>query len=130
MNDLILKLLSNVQLSSEGAPAEALAGLPKDLAELLAERDGGKGTVGPRARPLTLWSAAEIASEAQAQEVALAVPGLLLFGTDGGAEGYGYLPRLKSGKYGRISLLAAGAHEFEGLGDSLLELLQQLAAGR
>lgn len=130
MNDNLLNLLKDMQLSTEGAGAEALAGLPKDLAELLAERDGGKGTVGPRSRPLTLWSAAQIASEAQGQEVSLAVPGLLLFGTDGGAEGYGYLPRLKSGKYGRISLLAAGAHEFEGLGDSLLELLQQLAAGR
>jgi|GEM_PF-2454708 len=50
LNDLILKLLSNVELSSEGAPAEALAALPKDLAELRAERDGGKGAVCPRAR--------------------------------------------------------------------------------
>ena len=47
--------------------------------------------------------------------------------TDGGAEGYGYLPRLKKGKYGRISLLAAGAHEFEGLADSFEGLLKALA---
>lgn len=130
MNDQVLNLLKDVKLAADGAPPEKLNGLPKDLAEVLAERDGGAGTLGPRGRPLTLWSAAQIAEEAQAQEVALAVPGLLLFGTDGGAEGYGYLPRLKSGRYGRISLLAAGAHEFEPLGDSLLELLQQLAAGR
>ncbi len=130
MNDALLNLLKGLRLATDGAGAEALAGLPKDLAELLAERDGGKGTVGARGRPLTLWSAAQVASEAQAQEVSLATPGLLLFGTDGGAEGYGYLPRLKSGRYGRISLLAAGAHEFDPLGDSLLELLQQLAAGR
>ena len=44
------------------------------------------------------------------QEVTRATPGLILFGTDGGAEGYGYLPRLQRGKYGRISLLAAGPH--------------------
>ena len=46
------------------------------------------------------------------------------------AEGYGWLPRLKKGKYGRISLLAAGAHEFEALGDSLEELLRALAEDR
>ena len=126
MNAILLDLLKDVALAADGAPAEALAGLPKDLAALLAERDGGQGTVGARARPLTLWSAAQIRSEAQAQEVSLAVPGLLLFGTDGGAEGYGYLPRLKSGRYGRISLLAAGAHEFEPLADSLADLLRQL----
>ena len=49
--------------------------------------------------------------------------------SDGGAEGYGYLPRLTRGKYGRISLLAAGAHEFESLGESLEELLEAVAAG-
>ena len=59
-----------------------------------------------------------------------AVPGLVLFASDGGSEGHGWLPRLKKGKYGRISLLAAGAHEFEPLGDSLEELLQALAEDR
>ena len=60
-----------------------------------------------------------------------AVPGLVVFGNDGGAEGYGWLPRLqRGGKYGRISLLAAGAHEFEPLGNSLEELLQAIADGR
>ena len=108
MNDLLSNVMKDLKLAGDGAAPESVAGLPADLAAVLAERDGGAGTLGDRKRPFTLWSAAQIAREAEAQEVALAVPGLLLFGTDGGAEGYGYLPRLKSGRYGRISLLAAG----------------------
>jgi len=81
-------------------------------------------------RPLILWSADQIAREAQSQEVSLSTPGLLLFGTDGGAEAYGYLSRLRQRRYGRIPLIAAGAHEFEALADSLEALLQALSEGQ
>jgi cell wall assembly regulator SMI1 len=123
--------LPGMELAQHGASKEALdaiAGLPKDLREFLAQHDGGSGKIGKR--PLILWSAEQIGSEAQSQEVSLATPGLLLFGTDGGAEAYGYLARLRQGRYGRISLLAAGAHEFESLGESFADLLAALAAGR
>lgn len=118
-------------LAPQGARKEdldAVAGLPQDLREFLAAHDGGRGKVGTR--PLVLWSAEEIARESESQEVSLATAGLLLFGTDGGAEGYAYLPRAKQGGYGRIPLLAAGVHEFEGLAESLNDLLAALATGR
>jgi len=129
------KLLSGMKLAPGGATPERLdevekrvgVKLPKDLRALLEKRDGGRGTVGGRSRPLWLWSADEIEREADEQEVTRASPGLLLFGSDGGAEGYGYLPRLKRGRYGRISIMAAGAHEFESLGDSLEALVKTLA---
>ena len=123
--------LPQLRLAPQGASEEALQAvqLPPDLRAFLAEHDGGQGTVGKR--PLQLWSAGQIAREAPSQEVSLAIPGLLLFGTDGGAEGYGYLARSqRGGRYGRISLMAAGAHEFEPLADSFAELLDALAAGR
>ena len=128
-------LLAGLKLSPKGATADQLdaleaqlgAKLPKDLRAFLAEHDGAQGKVGGRQRPLVLWSAEQLGSEAEQQEVALAVKGLVLFGTDGGAEGYGYLPRLNKLRYGRISLLAAGAHEFEGLADTLEDLLKALA---
>ena len=124
--------LSGMKLAPEGADPKLLdqLGLPADLRAFLAKNNGGRGTIGARKRPLLLWSAELIESEADEQEVTRSTPGLLLFGTDGGAEGYGYLPRLRRGKYGRISLLAAGPHEFEPLGDSLEELLTALAEGR
>ena len=52
------------------------------------------------------------------------------FGTDGGAEAYGYLSRLRQRRYGRIPLIAAGMHEFEAIGDSLEELIEALREGR
>jgi len=121
-----------MELAAEGAPEEQLdrLPLPKDLRAFLEKHDGARGTVGSRKRPLVLWSAEQIAREGDEQEVTRATPGLLLFGSDGGAEGYGYLPRLQRGKYGRISLMAAGAHEFESLGDSLDELVRAIAAGQ
>jgi len=131
-------LLANLRLAEEGASEDALAAaeeeleckLPQDVKALLREHDGGEGTLGPRKRPLQLWSLQRIRAECEAQEVTRAVPGLVLFASDGGSEGYGWLPRLKKGRYGRISLLAAGAHEFEPLGDSLEKLLRALAEDR
>jgi len=138
MTSSLRALLADVRLSPEGASEERIAAaeqemdckLPADVKELLREHDGGEGTVGPRRRPIQLWPLERIRAECEAQEVTRAVPGLVLFGSDGGSEGYGWLPRLEKGKYGRISLLAAGAHEFEPLGDSLEELLEALAEDR
>jgi hypothetical protein len=123
--------LPGMQLAPRGASKaalDAIPGLPSDLRAFLEQHDGGRGKVGNR--PLILWSADQIAREAQSQEVSLSTPGLLLFGTDGGAEGYGYLSRLRQRRYGRIPLIAAGAHEFEGLADSLEGLLQALSEGQ
>ena len=123
--------LPGMKLAPQGAAKEtldAIPGLPPDLRAFLEQHDGGRGKVGNR--PLILWSAEEIAREGQSQEVSLATPGLLLFGTDGGAEAYGYLSRLRQRRYGRIPLIAAGVHEFEALADSLQELIQALAEGR
>ena len=138
MTETLEKLLSDLLLAPEGASEERLAQaeqemeckLPQDVKALLREHDGGVGTLGPRKRPVELWSIERIRSECEAQEVTRAVPGLVLFGSDGGSEGYGWLPRLTRGKYGRISVLAAGAHEFESLGDSLEELLGALSQDR
>lgn len=120
-----------MQLALEGAIDAALNAvhrLPADLRAFLSRHDGGRGTVGKR--PLVLWSAEEIAREAESQEVSLATPGLLLFGTDGGAMGYGHLGRLRARWYGRIPLIAAGAHEFEGLADTFEGLIEAIAEGR
>jgi SMI1 / KNR4 family (SUKH-1) len=122
--------LSGMQLSPQAAKPEDLDALPlpKDLRAFLEQHNGGLGMLGNR--PLDLWSAAQIAKEAESQDVSLAIPGLLLFGSDGGAEGYGHLARLAKKSYGRISLLAAGVHEFEGLADTFDDFLKALSEGR
>jgi cell wall assembly regulator SMI1 len=127
----LARLLADVRLAPKGATEQQIARvesemdckLPEDVKALLREHDGGPGTLGPRKQPFELWSIERIADECEAQEVTRAVPGLVLFASDGGGEGYGVL----DGKYGRVPLLAAGPHEFEPLGNSLLELLRALA---
>jgi len=130
MTEELAKLLSDVRLAPRGASAEQIARaesemdckLPADVKALLREHDGGRGSLGERKRPFELWSIERIADECEAQEVTRAVPGLVLFASDGGSEGYGWL----AGKYGRAPMLAAGPHEFENLGTSLVELLRAL----
>jgi SMI1 / KNR4 family (SUKH-1) len=130
MTEELAKLLSDVRLAPHGASAEQIARaesemdckLPADVKALLREHDGGRGSLGERKQPFELWSIERIADECEAQEVTRAVPGLVLFGSDGGSEGYGWL----AGKYGRVPMLAAGPHEFENLGTSLVELLRAL----
>src|SRR2546429_6361281 len=105
--------LPGMKLAPKGAPKEALdaiAGLPADLRAFLEQHDGGRGKVG--SRPLILWNAEQILHESQSQEVSLATPGVLFFGTDGGAEAYGYLAPLRERRYRRIPLIGAGVHEF------------------
>src|SRR3954471_4173479 len=129
-------LLRDTTLAPRGATEEQIARagsemdcqLPEDVKAVLREHDGGRGTLGPRKRPFELWSIQRIADECEAQEVTRAVPGLVLFGSDGGSEGYGFYPQASGGKYGRVPLLAAGPHEFEGLADSFAGLLDALAA--
>jgi hypothetical protein len=130
------EVLSGVTLAPRGAAEEQIARaeadmdckLPDDVKALLREHDGGRGTVGPRNRPFELWSMVRIADECEAQEVTRAVPGLVLFGSDGGSEGYGWFPQAPGKKYGRVPILAAGPHEFEGLGDSFADLVRALGS--
>src|SRR5438874_716334 len=82
----------------------------------------------PLARIIAMRKCTRMADDWEAQEVTRAVPALVLFGSDRGSEGYGWFPETRGKKYGRISLIAAGPHEFEGLGDSFRELLEAIAA--
>jgi SMI1 / KNR4 family (SUKH-1) len=136
MSEPLATLLRDVRLAGpapdaliEAVEKEMDCTLPPDVKDFLREHDGGTGTLAAQKRPIELWSIERIRDECDAQEVTRSVPGLVLFGSDGGAEGYGWLPRLRERRYGRISLIAAGAHEFEGLADSFADLLQSLAAG-
>ena len=130
------QVLRDATLAPRGASEEQFARaesemdckLPEDVKGVLRKYDGGRGTLGPRKRPFELWSIVRIADECEAQEATRAVPGLVLFGSDGGSEGYGFYPQASGRKYGRVPLLAAGPHEFEGLADSFAGLLDALAA--
>lgn len=95
MNDSIKELLANFALQPP-APQENLqhlkaikgVDLPDDYYSFLADANGGEGFVG--CEYLVLWRAEELAQFNRDYEVETYAPGLFLFGSNGGGEGFGF----------------------------------------
>jgi hypothetical protein len=90
------RLLANVSrripaTTAAVAEYERLLGadLPREYVEFLRTTSGGEGFIGKNAYVI-LWGVHELASMNQAYEVERYVPGLLVFGSDGGGEAYGF----------------------------------------
>ena len=64
------------------------AKLPKDYVEFLKLSNGGEGFVGKKY--VIFWGADELSSMNQSYEIQSYVPGLLVFGSSGGGEAYGF----------------------------------------
>lgn len=62
--------------------------LPPDYLQFLRRHDGGEGFIGNNY--LILWRSEELSSFNREYEVNQYAPGLLLFGSNGGGEGYGF----------------------------------------
>jgi hypothetical protein len=62
--------------------------LPGDYLEFLREHNGGEGFIGDNY--IIFWKAGELADFNREYEVNKYAPGILLFGSDGGGEGYGF----------------------------------------
>ena len=62
--------------------------LPEDYVEFMVGSNGGEIEVGEN--QLRLWPIEELSYMNEGYEVDLNVPGLVLFGTDGGMEAYGF----------------------------------------
>ena len=63
--------------------------LPQDYIAYLAESNGGEGSVGATGY-LRLWPAERIAERNRGYEMEEFAPGIVLIGTDGGGEAYGF----------------------------------------
>jgi cell wall assembly regulator SMI1 len=77
-------------LEQDIAAAEAALGraLPADYRSFLLEQDGGEGWVG--AHYLSLWRTAELVPFNAEYEVPQWAPGFIIFGSNGGGEGFGF----------------------------------------
>lgn len=64
------------------------AKLPAEYVEFLKLTNGGEGFIGKEY--MILWSIEELASMNQSYEVQKYVPGILIFGSNGGGEAYGF----------------------------------------
>jgi hypothetical protein len=62
--------------------------LPRDYLDFLRQHNGGEGFVGDNY--IILWKAEELADFNREYEVGKYAPGIVLFGSDGGGEGYGF----------------------------------------
>lgn len=62
--------------------------LPSDYLDFLKRHNGGEGFVGKKY--IILWKAEELVRFNHEYEVELYAPGIFLFGSSGGGEGYGF----------------------------------------
>ena len=95
----INRLLNNLNLWPRAADAAIASGetqlrvrLPVDYVEFLKFANGGEGFVGKHY--VILWHIEDLASMNESYEVQKYVPGLLIFGSDGGGEAYGFDTRI------------------------------------
>jgi cell wall assembly regulator SMI1 len=70
------------------AVAELGTALPEDYVRFLRAHNGGEGFLGENY--IIFWKAEELSSFNREYEVDKYAPGILLFGSDGGGEGYGF----------------------------------------
>ncbi|WP_258602373.1 SMI1/KNR4 family protein [Mesorhizobium sp. AR10] len=71
----------------DGLSANLGVTLPKDYTNFLKEHDGGEGFIGDSY--IVLFKAEELADFNREYEVEKYAPGILLFASNGGGEGYG-----------------------------------------
>lgn len=72
----------------EGLSSVLQAALPRDYLDFLLQHNGGEGFIGDRY--IVFWKAEELADFNREYEVGKYAPGMLLFGSHGGGEAYGF----------------------------------------
>jgi SMI1/KNR4 family protein SUKH-1 len=72
----------------EGLADRLGASLPSDYLDFLRQHNGGEGFIGDNY--IIFWRAEELVDFNREYEVDKYAPGILLFGADGGGEGYGF----------------------------------------
>ncbi len=97
MEKTIKELLSDFSLG-KNASKDALSelsdlSLPDDYLSIFSELNGGEGFVGDEY--LILWKAEELVVFNKEYEVDQYAPGIFLFGSNGGGEGFGFDTRRK-----------------------------------
>lgn len=108
-----------------GTLATLKCSLPIDHVQFLCEHDGGEGFIGTNY--LILWRAEELETFNREYEVELYAPGLLLFGSDGGGEGYAYDTRNAAMPVVRVPFVGMDLRYATPVATGFTDLLTQLA---
>ena len=118
----------NEAASSEDIQAAVVAlgqALPSDYLQFIGEHDGGEGFIGDRY--LILWRSGELATFNIEYEVEKYAPGIVLFGSDGGGEGYGFDTREATMPIVRIPFIGMDLRYATHVAENFNDLLVQLA---
>jgi hypothetical protein len=99
--------------------------LPQDYTAFLKQANGGEGMVGPNAY-LILFAVDELTSLNNAYQVEDYVPGLLIFGSDGGGEAYAFNTR-DTMRVVRFPFVGMDPSTVETLADDFTAFIEHLA---
>jgi hypothetical protein len=92
LNQLLERFRRNAPAASANIEAferEASVVLPSEYRQFLQVSDGGVGIIGPAGYAM-LWRVNDLLRSNREYEVAEYAPGLLLFGSNGGGEGFAF----------------------------------------
>jgi hypothetical protein len=105
--------------------------LPDDYKSFLLEQNGGDGFIGDHY--LILWSAEELAIFNKCYEVSKYAPGLLMFGSTGGDDGFGFDTRASPYRVMQVPFIGMSIDEeflVAGSFDELLDAMHETAVLR
>ncbi len=101
------------------------AKLPPEYVQFLRTTNGGEGFIGRHAYVI-FWGAEELVSMNKAYEVAKYAPGLLVLGSDGGGEAYGFDTRNPQWEILQVPFVGMAWDLAEPVGATFIAFLQYL----
>jgi hypothetical protein len=110
----------------EAAERDLGVRLPEDYRAFLQMSDGIEGFSGPGGDYLMLWSAADLTKHSRGYQVSKFAPGLVLVGSNGGGDAFGFVRRDGMAVYVRLPFIPMDLREAEVMGDTLIELVKRL----
>jgi hypothetical protein len=99
--------------------------LPGAYLAFLRRHDGGKGFIG--SVYVILWGTAELAEGNIDYEVAALAPGYVLFGTDGGSEGFAFDTKTEGHPVVMVSLVSLDRKDAIHVGDHFDDFVDRLS---
>jgi cell wall assembly regulator SMI1 len=101
--------------------------LPPDYVEFITAMNGGEGFVGDNY--VILWSVDELPRFNREYNVPEFAPGLVMFGSDGGGEGFGFDLRSQNARVVVVPFIGMGWTDAEEIAPSFREFLEKLSRG-
>jgi len=98
--------------------------LPEDYKAFLQEMNGGEGFVGPEY--LILWKADELKQFNEEYESGKYAPGLLLFASNGGGEGFAYDTRNSPFKVVQVPFVGMSLKDAKPVANNFIDLLERM----